>query len=481
MHLGRVNVVCGRNNSGKSTLLSAVVTAHNRSPGIEFGAGEEQTLVERALAAADWRGRAAHPDPEMVFGNLCREVLRTQSIWYRNDDTSFAGALAKRFSSNPVFERCVLNSDVVGAAFREQFNEASSVLLPPKRALELTRPIALSDRVEPDGRGLLNLLFLSKNQPPHDGSRKLHDRIAAAFEFVTQGHRFEIYAKPENLIALHFARGDTWIPAASCGLGMQDLLVMLYFALSDEHEVVLVEEPESHLHPDMQRRLLAYLRDETKKQYFLTTHSNVFVNNALVDRVFFTSIADVVTVSDETSRASILDDLGYSVTDNLVSDLVILVEGPTDTPVVEEFLRKLGLYGRFEIKIWPLGGDIMDQLDLSVFSSHYNMLALVDSDPGSRRIRDRFEQRCNDLGIAVHRLSRYSIENYFTVNALRTVFHSQVPATLQSVDPAIPLEQQLGFSVKKNNRKLASAMAMSDIQGTDLEKFFETVREKLGA
>jgi hypothetical protein len=480
--LGRINVICGRNNSGKSTLLAAIAAAQSRVPGTEFCAGAEDALIHAALAATDWRRRAAHPDPDMVFGNLCGEVLRTRSIWYRDDDSVFADGVEKRFRSNPVFGGCEINAAGVAHAFRRQFTDSfATVLLPPKRALELNRSIALAERIEADGRGLLNFLFLAKNQPKQHSSRLLHDRIAAAFELITKGHRYEIFATPENAIGLHFSHGEAWIPAAACGLGMQDLLVMLYFALSDNHPVVLIEEPESHLHPDMQRRLLSFLRDETVKQYFLTTHSNVFVNNALVDRVYFTSTAGAINVSDETSRASILDDLGYSVTDNLVSDLVVLVEGPTDTPIVEEFLRKLGMYGRFEIKIWPLGGDIMDQLDLSVFAGHYKMLALVDGDPGSARVRRRFEERCREYGITVHRLSRYAIENYFTIDALRTVFHAQVPSSLNVLDPAISVEQQVGFNVKKSNRKVAQAMSVGDIEGTDLAQFFDVVREKLGA
>ena len=63
----------------------------------------------------------------------------------------------------------------------------------------------------------------------------------------------------------------------------------------------------------MQKKLLSFLRNGTDKQFFLTTHSNVFLNNAFVNKVFFTSFSDSVNVDDATSRASILDDLGYSV------------------------------------------------------------------------------------------------------------------------------------------------------------------------
>jgi len=325
------------------------------------------------------------------------------------------------------------------------------------------------------------MLFLAKNQAAADPKRVLYDKVAAAFELISSGYTFEIFATTENRIHLNFRReAAEWIPAAVCGLGLQDLLVMLYFALVDEPSVVLIEEPESHLHPDMQRRLISFLREKTTKQYFLTTHSNVFVNNAFVDRVFFASFDGHINVSDETSRASMLDDLGYSVTDNLVSDMVILVEGPTDTPVIEELLKKAEVYGRYEIKIWPLGGDIMDQLDLSVFAEKYAMFALVDGDPGSSKIRQRFQEKCAALRIPTHRLSRYSIENYFTPNSLRAVFQSQIPATLENIDPNLPLEDQLGFSVKRNNRKIAQAMSLIDIEGTDLGAFIHRIREALG-
>jgi AAA domain, putative AbiEii toxin, Type IV TA system len=265
------------------------------------------------------------------------------------------------------------------------------------------------------------------------------------------------------------------IGAEACGLGLQDLLVILFFSINRDYTIVLIEEPESHLHPDMQRKLLYFLREHTSKQFFLTTHSNVFLNDTLVDRVFFTRFEESVQVDDATARAAILNDLGYAVTDNLVSDLVILIEGPSDAPIIKEFLAKMDLPSSYDIKVWPLGGDIMDQLDLSVFVQSYNLIALIDNDPGSRSVRERFIENCIQYGIEIHKLDRYAIENYFSLRALKEVFHSQIPSTITTINPTTKLEEQIKINVKKNNRKLAEVMTLSEIEGTDLYTFFNKV------
>ena len=478
-NLGRINVISGPNNSGKSTLLQAFANPQTRGRGLHFNADAADTIANLTIQRTGWSGENHRLQENVAYRSVVRAVFADRT-WYEDDAQSVTKELVEHIRNNSVLTHWHIDISAIVEHFRARFGAFPELaLIPPKRVVELGASISTSETVKPTGAGLLNYLFYAKNQPVGDDHRKVYDRLSAAFTSISAGYSFDAFARAGNLVALQFSRAKgPWIEAEQCGLGLQDLLVLLYFSIEPKSQVLLIEEPESHIHPDMQRRLLLSFRNDTMKQYVLTTHSNIFLNNALVDRVFSTRFAGNIVLNDETVRASLLDDLGYSVADNLVSDLVVLVEGPSDVPVLEELFVKQGLYRTYEVKIWPLGGDIMDQVDLSVMSERYSVIALIDRDPKSAKIRLRFERKCKDLNIPVHRLARYSIENYFTVDALRSVFGGQIPVSVTTIDPSVKLEDQIGLNVKNNNRRVARAMQLSDLAGTDLEKFMQTV-EKL--
>jgi hypothetical protein len=150
-----------------------------------------------------------------------------------------------------------------------------------------------------------------------------------------------------------------------------------------------------------------------------------------------------------------------------------LCEGPKDKPVLDEFFQKMGLPERSIVRVWPLGGDIMDQLDLSVFQEAHQLIALVDGDPGSSAVRKRFLKKCEELKIPVTRLERYSMENYFSLAAIASVMKGQMPPGVTELDPKKSVPEQLGFEVKKNGGKIAKEMKLEDIKGTDFEGFLQ--------
>ena len=91
----------------------------------------------------------------------------------------------------------------------------------------------------------------------------------------------------------------------------------------------------------------------------------------------------------------------------------------------------------------------MSQIDLSVFSQSYSIIAIVDHDPGSGRARKKFEAKCAEYGINLTRLERYAIENYYTLRVLREVFRSQIPDTIIEIATDKKLEDQIGIDANQ--------------------------------
>ena len=479
--LAKINVICGQNNSGKSTLIEGISSVGNRKAAKKFSEENILSLYNKSVSGMDWSYYDQTSNTR--YYNLLTGLLLNQAV-FADQSVQLIHKLNELLNqyhwSNNSGRQKVRDWREFTAAFEAFFPSLDTVLIPPKRQLEAVQNIDTSESIIPNGQGILNYLFFAQNQPHDNNDYLTYKRIQDGFREVSSGYHFGVFSvrRGQNQISLNFAHQEgTWRDANDCGLGLRDLLVILYFSLSDQHNLVLIEEPENHLHPNMQRKLLAYLSTQTDKQFFLTTHSNVLLNNAYVGRVYFTRFDDSVQVDDATSRASILDDLGYDVTDNLVSDLVILVEGPSDVPFLEEFLVKLDIYNRYNIKFWPLGGDIMSQLDLSVLAQMYKLIALIDRDNASTKIRRQFVNKCKEFNIPVHRLRRYAIENYIPLQVLREVFNSQISDSVQEIDVTKKLENQIGINVKKSTRKIAKKMSLDDIKDTDLQKFFDEVRK----
>lgn len=195
--------------------------------------------------------------------------------------------------------------------------------------------------------------------------------------------------------------GEPITGLSSNGLGLNNLLyiavVLLHLQKVGEEEcpLLLVEEPEAHLHPQMALALSRYLKNiqkETKPQIILTTHSPSLVADLSIDDVLLLYKKESVLKCNSLKRSgfSEIEKRMFSrLMDVTRSTLyfakgVILVEGISETILLPAFAERLNKdLRKKQISVIPICG-----VSFEIFKRLFNenvfdipVAIITDSDP----------------------------------------------------------------------------------------------------
>ncbi|HXU32100.1 MAG TPA: hypothetical protein VN851_16140 [Thermoanaerobaculia bacterium] len=106
--LGRVNIICGRNDSGKSTLVEAICRPNGIAPGRDLSKTDAQLIFDQTSPYMGWSDSTPNRPENIALLGLIEQIATGRHLWFRDESEEFALTIQDSFwakTSNKCFRK----------------------------------------------------------------------------------------------------------------------------------------------------------------------------------------------------------------------------------------------------------------------------------------------------------------------------------------------------------------------------------------
>lgn len=450
--ISRVNVIIGKNNSGKTSLLDVVeliydvntkTISKNSVTSVGFTIPIDKSISESIFEGFSSIGGWSEKSFYEAYGekNISLELESMESLKLSYQDT-----IRELLSYMPRGISAVENRR---RNYRFRKISAERNIYP-----EAEDKIYL----ESTGEGASNLIRKFLNDSAYDESVIEHTLLEALNEIMMPESEFEsirvqqIRRNGQNLWEVYLQeKGMQRVPLSKTGSGLKTIVLVLLNLLvmpqTNEYNYKKIvygfEELENNLHPALQRRLFEFLYQYATEQevtIYITTHSHIAINAffdkddaAIYHVVKKDGQAEIKRIDTYIDKTEILNDLDVKASDILQSNGIIWVEGPSDRIYIKRWLELFTPNEYEEGKHYQFlyyGGRLLAQYSaeeatelISIITTNRNAAIVIDSDKRYRSeqinpTKKRILQECDDLNMFSWVTKGKEIENYLPKEAL---------------------------------------------------------------
>jgi putative ATP-dependent endonuclease of OLD family len=455
-----INIIIGRNNTGKSALIDLVkflITGgfdtalghQGRNPEIQI----KKLLTDNELRSVFRGGVSGGYLPgdhfsyarNRWFDKPITYIQRQNSRLFESIDPPFKTDELRQAYAQDLVDNLI--NPLAGKQFRriladrdmraESENSSNDVIENGNGATEMIRKFyneAKRNRavIEVNLLNALNEIF----NPDSHFSRILVRQL--------QNGSWEIFLEENKKGLIALSESGSGLKTVILAL-VNILLVPIYHNQKLEDFIFAFEELENNLHPGLQRRLLTYIRKialEHKCCFILTSHSNVVIDLFSKDdqaQIIHTThngeFASVNRVQTYIQNRGILDDLDVRASDILQSNAIVWVEGPSDRHYFNAWMSffsegKLKEGTHYQCVFY--GGRLLSHLsaaidvenEISILRVNRNAILLMDSDKKARatRINDtkkRMKKEIDEIGGYSWITKGKEVENYISLKCFK--------------------------------------------------------------